>query len=275
MSRDVNSRSRSLQYVVAPSNDVFAFTMNKISLDSNDRPKTAVISCSVLEAEIEHFAANLEHIVRIENLEQGLHNEPTKLRNQLQEAIERIEEETPAETILLGYGLCSRGTEGVRTGRCRMIVPRAHDCITLLLGCKRRYAEYVAEHPGTYWYSPGWNKHHVPPGPERHEKLYQEYREQFGEDDAKYLMETAEGWFSSYERAAYVDLGVGVTDEDLEYTCKCADWLGWTFDHQHGDPDLLRALLEGRWDTERFVVLRPGQTFRMTGDERVIEATDA
>ena len=52
--------------------------MNKISSHSTDRLKTAVIACSVLEAEIEHFSANLEHIARIENLEQGLHNDPPK-----------------------------------------------------------------------------------------------------------------------------------------------------------------------------------------------------
>jgi hypothetical protein len=122
--------------------------MNKISGNSSDRPKTDVIACSVLEAEIEHFAADLEHIVHIENLQPGLHDDPPKLRVKLQESIERIEEKTPAEAISLGYGLCSRGTEGVRTGRCQMIIPRAHACITLLLGCKRRYAEYVAKQPG-------------------------------------------------------------------------------------------------------------------------------
>jgi len=224
--------------------------------------------------EIEHFAAGLDHIVCVENLEQGLHNEPSELRVRLQEAIERIERDTPAEAILLGYGLCSRGTEGVRARECRMVIPRAHDCITLLLGCKRRYAEYVAKHPGTYWYSPGWNKHHTPPGPQRHDKLYQDYCEKYGKDNADYLMETAENWFTTYDRATFVDLGVGAIDDDVQYTCDCADWLGWTFDHQRGDPDLLKALLEGRWDDERFVVLQPGQTFRMTGDERVIEAVD-
>jgi hypothetical protein len=79
--------------------------MNKISSNSNDRLKTAVIACSVLEAEIEHFAADLEHIVHIENLKPGLHTEPPKLRVRLLEAIERIEQETPAEAILLGYGI--------------------------------------------------------------------------------------------------------------------------------------------------------------------------
>jgi hypothetical protein len=233
-----------------------------------------VITCSVLELEIEHFAGGLAHIVHVERLEQGLHNEPAKLRLRLQEAIDRVERETEAQAILLGYGLCSRGTEGVRASRCQLVIPRAHDCITVLLGCKQRYADYVAKHPGTYWYSPGWNKHHIPPGPERYERLYQEYCEKYGEDNAKYLMETEHHWFSTYDRATYVDLGVGATEEDIQYTCRCAQWLGWCYDRQHGDPELLRALLEGRWDADRFVVVGPGQTFRMTGDEQVMEAAD-
>jgi hypothetical protein len=30
-------------------------------------------------------------------------------------------------------------------------------------------------------------------------------------------------------------------------------------------------LLSGPWDNERFLVLEPGETFRMTADARVIE----
>ena len=49
-------------------------------------------------------------------------------------------------------------SRGVHAQRCRIAITRAHDCITLLLGSKERYAEYVAQHPGTYWYSAGWNR---------------------------------------------------------------------------------------------------------------------
>ena len=236
-------------------------------------PPTAVITCAVLELEIEHFASNLPHIVHIETLEQGLHNDPPKLKIHLQQAVDRIEQQTTAQAIVLGYGLCSRGTEGVRATRCQVVMPRAHDCITLLLGCKKRYAEYVQQCPGTYWYSPGWNKHHTPPGQDRYDQLVRQYRQKYGEDNARYLMETEQNWFSTYDRATYVDLGISDTADDVQYTQGCAKWLGWQFDHQRGDPELLRALLEGRWDQERFVVVPPGQTFRMTGDYRVIEVS--
>ncbi len=235
-------------------------------------PPTAIILCRVLELEIEHFAAGVDHIVRIVRLEQGLHNEPNKLRAQVQQAVESIEQETTAEVVVLGYGLCSRGTEGIRASRCRLVIPRAHDCITLLLGDRQRYADYVAHHPGTYWYSPGWIKHHLPPGPERRKAMYREYCDKYGPDNAEFLIETEQHWHDNYDRATYVDVGgIGATDEDVAFTRHCADWLGWDFDRQYGDPDLLRTLVLGPWDAQRFVVIEPGETIRLTGDQRVID----
>ncbi len=238
-------------------------------------PKIAIVLCQVLEQEIEYFATGVDRIVRIVRLEQGLHNEPNKLRKQVQLAVDGIEQDTDAEAIVLGYGLCSRGTEGVRTTRCTLVIPRAHDCITLLLGDKQRYREYVARHPGTYWYSPGWIKHHLPPGPQRHETMYCEYCEKYGEDNAKFLIETEQQWHDKYDRATYVDVnGIGASPEDVQFTQECASWLGWNFDQQTGDPGLLKQLVLGPWDPEHFVIVQPGQTICLTGDDRVIDVVD-
>lgn len=236
----------------------------------------AMITCAVLEDEVNHFASQYPQVRHIEMLAQGLHNEPHRLREQLQQAIDHVENEVPGiDVIVLGYGLCSRGTEGVATRRCRLVMPRAHDCITLLLGSRQRYAEYVRDNPGTYWYSPGWNRHHVPPGKQRYDKLLSEYTEKYGQDNAEYLMQAEQHWFNTYSRATYVDLTVGVTDTDLKFTRECADWLNWQFDHQHGDPSLLTALLTGPWDDERFLVLEPGQRFTITSDpDRIIRRVD-
>jgi hypothetical protein len=233
--------------------------------------RIAVITCAVLEAELEGLRSGMPQVVHVEILPQGLHNTPNILREKLQEAVDRVEAGTSAEAIVLGYGLCSRGVEGVRTKRCLLVLPRAHDCITLLLGSKERYAEYVKQYPGTYWYSPGWNKHHVPPGKLRYDLLRAQYVEKYGEDNADFLMESEQAWFRAYTRAAYVDVGIGATPADVEFTKECAKWLGWEFDRQRGDAALMRDMLEGKWDDERFLVLRPGETMKMTADERVVE----
>ncbi|MFW5845230.1 MAG: DUF1638 domain-containing protein [Planctomycetota bacterium] len=233
----------------------------------------AVIACKVLADELAHYAEQLPQIIATRLLEQGLHDEPDRLRTELQAAIDAVEAEHEPEAIVLGYGLCSRGTEGLRTRRARLVLPRAHDCITLLLGSKERYARYVAENPGTYWYSPGWNSTTLMPGPERHRILQERYREQFeDEEDVAFLMEQEQHWFHTYKRATHVDLGAGDCSASCAFAERCADWLGWDFDRVQGDPALLQALLEGSWDDERFLVLEPGWSAQLSGDERVVRA---
>ena len=235
-------------------------------------PPLTVIACGVLEDEVRHFARDLAHVRAIVVLPQGLHNEPARLQAKLQAAIDRAEADVGTEAIVLVYGLCSRGVENLRHERCPIVLARAHDCVTLFLGDKDRYAAYLREHPGTYWYSPGWIKTHASPGPEREAMLRREYEAKFGPEEADYLMEFERQWIAKYNRATYVGLGVGETESDRRYTERCASCLGWNFDHVRGDPQLLRDLLAGEWDERRFLIVPPRHVVRLTADERVIRA---
>ena len=232
----------------------------------------AVVTCDVLTDEVRHFCGQLPGVKLVEVLEQGLHSTPDLLRAQLQESITRIEQDPGIDAIVLGYGLCSRGIEGICAHRCRLVVARAHDCITLLLGSKERYAEYVRLHPGTYWYSQGWNRTSLMPGKQRYDKVRGQYVEKYGEDNADFLMEAEQGWMREYNRATFVDLGVTDTKEAKFFTEECAGWLGWNYDEQQGDPRLLRDLLAGRWDSARFLVLNPGESVRFTVDDAILAA---
>ena len=51
--------------------------------------------------------------------------------------------------ILLGYGLCSRRTAGLTTDHTPLVIPSAHDCITLFLGSSKRYTKRFEESLGT------------------------------------------------------------------------------------------------------------------------------
>ena len=233
----------------------------------------AIITCDVLTEEVRHFAREIPSVKQIVVIEQGLHNTPDLLRERLQRAVAQVEENLEIDAIALVYGLCSRGIEKVISQRVPIAVARAHDCITLLLGSKERYAEYVRQHPGTYWYSAGWNRCHIPPGKERFEALRSRYLAQYGEENADYLMELEQDWMRAYSQATFVDLGVAAKETDVEYTKQCADWLGWKFDMQRGDPALLRALFSGDWDPARFLVLQPGEEIRFTANDAIFEAT--
>lgn len=233
-------------------------------------PRTAVLACAVLEEEVRALARERSHLVHFNFLEQGLHNTPDLLRLRLQEAVDRAEARNDIDAIALVYGLCSRGIEGVRARLARLVAPRAHDCITLLLGDRHRYAEEIREHPGTYWYSPGWIHCRGVPGPDRADALREQYRTQFGDENADYLVEVDREGLRAYQRAAYVDLGTSDPAPGIAYTQRCAEWLGWAFERVEGNPALLRDLLDGNWDDERFLVLAPGRTFRFVDDDRIL-----
>ena len=46
------------------------------------------------------------------------------------------------------------------------------------------------------------------------------------------------------------------------YTKECADYLGWEYDEVAGSDELMRRLIEGKWDHKDFLVVSPGETIR-------------
>lgn len=229
-----------------------------------------IVSCHVLWREFCYFAALSPHTYNFTFLERGLHDTPDRLRQELQAAIDNVAAD--CEAVLLGYGLCCNGIAGIVARERKLVVVRAHDCITFLLGSKERYREYFDSHPGTYWYSPGWIETNSQPGQKRYEQTLREYTEKYGEDNAQYLMEMQQGWLKEYANAAYVDLGFGDTSGYKEYTRKCARWLNWNYDELKGDARLIVDLLAGDWDEERFLVVDPGARIAATHDERIVRA---
>ena len=131
-----------------------------------------LIVCRVLQKEAYFCAAKTENIIDIELTGQGLHEQPEKLCQGLQDLIAETDdpEGRPYDAILLGYGLCSNAIIGL-AATIPLVVPRGHDCVTLLLGSKEKYKEYFDSHRGVYWYSPGWIQGGHMPGKQRYEKM--------------------------------------------------------------------------------------------------------
>ena len=103
------------------------------------------IACDVVARPVYLCAARSPHVVDVRLFERGLHNEPKNLRARLQEAID--DAPAGAEAVVLGYGLCGGATAGIVARDVPVVLPRAHDCITLFLGARERYAEEHASGP--------------------------------------------------------------------------------------------------------------------------------
>jgi len=204
-------------------------------------------------------AARSKNTVDIVLMPQGLHDEPDKLRNEVQKALNNTIDiqQRPYDASLLGYGLCSNGIVGL-SAKIPIVVPRGHDCVTLLLGSKDKYQEYFDSHRGVYWYSAGWIESGKQPGKERYEKTLKEYQEKYGQDNAQYLMEMEQGWIKQYNWATYIDWNFANSDEYRRYTKRCAEFLTWNYDEIKGEPALMQKLVDGPWDESEFLVVEPG-----------------
>ena len=167
-----------------------------------------IIACKVLFRELSLIAAKSKNHIDITYLKQGLHNEPDYLRKSLQCEIDKIDNDNDLYTnaqpynknfdaILLGYGLCSNAILGIKSKKHKIVVPKAHDCITLLLGSKEKYKEYFDTHRGIYWYSIGWIESTPMPGKERCEFIRNEYAKKYGEENCDYLMDMEQNWLKS------------------------------------------------------------------------------
>ena len=207
--------------------------------------------------------------------EVGLHDRPDQLRSTLQENLNAVDARNDIEAIVLAYGLCGRGTAGLHSLQHKLVIPRAHDCITVFMGSKEAYAEHQRRCPTCYYYTPGWNRGRRVPGPERLETMQTELAKKFEPDDVEFLLATEREQWATHDTASYVDLGTNEAQAEADYARKCAAWLGWKFEHLRGDPTLLRDLLWGNWDDGRFQTIEPGMQLGQSPDEAVLREEPA
>lgn len=239
------------------------------------------IACDVLARPVYWSAAQSPHIVDVTLERFGLHLQPAQLRQKLQAQIDSVRDGGLYDAVVLAYGLCGKATDGLRSDGIPLVIPRAHDCITLFLGARARYQAEFEACPGTYWYVQDFiergESDEIPLSIGANtladeEAVYAEYVEKYGQDNADYLMAVMGAWQSHYERAAFIDMGVGEGEGAAKRARQDAAKNGWRFEHLAGDLILVRRLLFGDWDEEDFLVVQPGQRIEMVGGEDVVQA---
>jgi hypothetical protein len=237
-----------------------------------------VIGCEVLARPLYLAAARSPQIVDLTLLKQGLHDRPGGLRERLQSELDATD---PAEydAIGLAYGLCGGATSGLVATTSPVVLPRAHDCITLFLGSRERHGEFVSHRhvlarPGLHGARRGGS--FVGWARESDEAATRTYgvRRISDRDNADYLMEALGEWRRHYDRAAFIDFGVGDGSAVERRAQDEAAERGWRYDRLPGDMILLKRLVDGDW-AEDFLVLGPGQRVVAAWDEGVVRAEPA
>jgi hypothetical protein len=240
-----------------------------------------VIACDVLNREISFLASQSEHYVDVTFLHQGLHDTPDKLNKSLQGEIDRVNEGFPYnymntcpdyDYIIICYGLCSNGIAGISSKKIPLIVPRAHDCITLLLGSKEKYMELFTQRPGTYWFSTGWLERGWQPGELKYTTLKKDYTEKYGDENAGFLMEMEQSWMKEYRNAGFISWDCFNNNEFYrEKTRSAAEFMKWGFFEIEGSSGLLRNIINGSFNKNEVLIVPPGARPVPSHDSEIIK----
>ncbi len=177
-------------------------------------------------------------------MEDHLHNEPKTLHDKVQAAIDK---HTEADNIYLLYGHCGQALCGVQARSCPVILPKAEDCIDVLLADNDQVAEL--RHTA-YFVSPGWLW-----GEENSGYEYDRIKAKHGE---KRAMRVIRAMYKNYEHLLYINTGL---DEDRVRTecAQVADKLGLELKETTGGVDVFLDMLAGAVDS-RYLIILPGES---------------
>ena len=231
-----------------------------------EKNKICVIACAVLAIDIEHTAAQLGFTPETQYLPAGLHSRPHLLREKLQAAIDEVSAAGRCSRIVVGYGVCGRGTVGIQARGIPLSIARVHDCIALFLGGDAEYRRQFKKYPGTYYLSAGWYEEKTEPLSQRDNiAYYGDQRLNFDEIEKKYGAEAAREtfrflgtWKKNYQRAAFIETGAKKSAKYEKYARDMARAYGWKYEKITGRHDLIRALLTADHTTDEILVVPPG-----------------
>lgn len=227
-----------------------------------------LIACEVFYRELCAEVARSIHQVDLLFVPKGLHDQgPVAMRERLQRAIDEASA-GPYERVVLGYGLCGNGIAGLQARACPLVIPRAHDCITLFLGSRERYLNYFQNHPGVYFLTSGW----IERGRTLEPQLslnYEDLVTRYGEENARYLQQELT---RHYRQITFIQTGVEPDQRFEEHSRREAAGRGWAFEKVQGDPALIRELVNGPWDDSKFLTVPPGWRVAVSHDDGVLRA---
>jgi hypothetical protein len=240
-----------------------------------------LISCEVFQREMIAAIARSNCRIDLQFLPKGLHSLSSKdMLQRVQEALNQVDEALYS-AVLFGYGLCNNGLAGLRANSIPLVIPRAHDCITLFLGSKERYLDYFQTHTGVYFKTSGWienneNGSELTQFSISHrngmDRTRQEMIEKYGEDNGDFLYKELCHHTRNYGQYTFIEMGVEPDDRFEKMTQAQARERNWKFEKISGDLSMIQRLLDGQWNEREFLVVPPGQEIVAHYQESIMDA---
>ncbi len=244
-----------------------------------EKMRFKLICCDVMFREMCSACLASPHKIDVEFLPKGLHDLPTaQMNSKLQTLIDSVDE-NQYDAILLGYALCNNGLAGITARKTKIIIPRAHDCITLFFGSRKRYQKYFDENLGTFFRTSGWIERDELHGELKQQSIghttgmdmtYEQLVEEYGEDNADFLYETLCQTLKNYEKITFIKMGIE-PPYFLEQAKAEAVERNYKFEEVDGDMTIINRLVNGNWDDD-FLIIESGKTIKPSYDDKIIKA---
>ena len=209
-----------------------------------------LIACQTIINEVHTL---VEERVAFETLEAGLHNYAQRLTDALAASVNKADGNF--DPIILGYGLCGNAVLGLSTRKSTLIIPKADDCIAMMLGSTQAYQALLKEHPGTYFLSRGWVDSRITLLDE-----FKELTERYGESRALWVQKKM---FQNYEHLVYVETDTASSAAQETIAKSAAAHMDLSYRKITGTSELLHALVNGPWD-HRFIISPPGREITLS-----------
>ena len=239
-----------------------------------EKQKIGLIACEIFFREIAYYAARGPQVINAVFLPKGLHDlGGDKMRELIQAEIDKMQEQDYAR-IILGYALCNNGIVGLTGKRFPLVVPRAHDCISIFMGSRKRYQDYFFANTGTYFHTTGWLERGTPEGQyfdsqSGPRQSLEEFIAKYGEENGRYLHQALDPE-KNYHKILYITLPLPGLPDYRDLSRETAKEKGWQWEEMVGDAILLKQLIEGPYPEGDFLSVEPGWKIVATNDEKVI-----
>lgn len=241
-----------------------------------------LIACNVFMREACACIAQTPHVVDVEFTELGEHAHSATLREIIQGKIDEADRSPKNyDAILVLFGLCGNATVGLKARNTRLVIPRAHDCCTILLGSREKYRQHFEKNPSQPFSSTGYlerGNYFLRVGEDGVAEVemgdsYAAYVEMYGEEAAKMIWESMHPQRAEKEKAVFIDLPETAHLGKAEAFRAKAEEQALDFVRLEGSLRLIRGLLFGEWPAEEYLVVEPGQEVAGVYDfEEIIRA---
>ncbi|MBT8351644.1 MAG: DUF1638 domain-containing protein [Deltaproteobacteria bacterium] len=244
------------------------------------KKKPHAISCAVLAIDLKHSAKKLGLDIEYKFLEAGLHNNPKLLKEKLQTAIDEISATGLCDRIIIGYGICGRGTIGVQSRDVPLTIPRVHDCIALFLGGDQAYKREFKKYPGTYYLSAGWCEEKTEPLSQRKQwtyfgekKIYfNDLVEKHGKNVAQQTFDFLNSWQKNYQRAAFIETGAKNSTQYEKFAREMAREYNWNYNKIIGSQALIEKMITAEKSTADILFVPPEHVIEFDAIQSTLSA---